>query len=158
MKVNLICVGKTEFNHVSEGIEIYRKRMSKYIQFEIIYLRDIKKTKSLSVKETKLKEGALILDKLKKEEINILLDEGGKQHSSVEFARYLQNILVNSSKNINFVIGGAYGFSDDVYSFVNNKSISLSKMTFSHQIIRVIFMEQLYRAMSIINNEPYHHQ
>lgn len=158
MKVNLICVGKTEFDFVDRGLAIYRKRLSKYIQFEVTYIKDIKKTKAFPVQEIKNKEGSLILSLLNEAYTNVLLDENGRQYSSVDFAQFIQSVLNSGQKKLNFIIGGAYGFSDEVYSFCKNKKISLSKMTFSHQIIRLIFIEQLYRAFTILNNEPYHHQ
>ena len=158
MKVNLICVGKTEFDFVAKGVDLYAKRMAKYLRFEVIYIKDIKKTKAFPFKEIKDKEGELILNKIRAEDFNVLLDENGKQYSSNNFASFIQSAMNVGYKNLNFVIGGAYGFSDKVYAFTKNNTFSLSKMTFSHQIIRLIFMEQIYRAMTILNNEPYHHQ
>jgi len=155
MKIRLILVGKTHQSFVKEGFEIYRKRVENYLPFEEIVIPTIKNTKHFSPEEFKKKEGELILKKIESGDYNILLDENGKSFSSVSFATFIQKKMNMGLKVVNFIVGGAYGFSPEVYQIASEK-ISLSKMTFSHQIIRVIFMEQLYRAFTIIKNEPYH--
>lgn len=155
MKIRFIVVGKTQQNYVKEGFEIYRKRVENYLTFEEVMIPVLKNTRSFTADDFKKKEGELILKKIEQGDYTILLDEKGKTFDSVAFAGFLQKRMNAGGKAINFVVGGAYGFSDEVYRAADEK-LSLSKMTFSHQIIRVIFMEQLYRAFSIINNEPYH--
>lgn len=156
MKATLLVIGKTDKDFVKNGIEEYKKRLVHYLPFDIIYIPDLKKTKNLSESQQKQKEGALILDKVKQGDNLILLDEGGKEFSSVGFSKFMEQKMLSGIKNLVFVIGGPYGFSEDVYRKAQGK-ISLSKMTFSHQMIRMIFTEQLYRAMTIIKGEPYHH-
>ncbi len=156
MKIILLVIGKTDKDFVKNGIEEYQKRLVHYLPFEIAIIPDIKNTKNLSESQQKQKEGALILDKVKAGDHLILLDEGGKEFSSVAFSKFIEQKMIGGTKNLVFVIGGPYGFSDDVYRKAQGK-VSLSKMTFSHQMIRMIFTEQLYRAMSIIKGEPYHH-
>lgn len=155
MRIRLIVVGKTHQRFVREGFEIYRKRVENYLPFEEVLIPVLKNTKSFSADDFKKKEGELILKKFEPGDYTILLDERGKMYDSVEFAGMLQKRMNAGGKAINFVVGGAYGFSQEVYQAADEK-LSLSKMTFSHQIIRTIFMEQLYRAFSIIKNEPYH--
>lgn len=156
MKITLLVIGKTDKDFVKNGIEEYQKRLVHYLPFEINIIQDIKNTKNLSENQQKQKEGALILDKLKTGDYLLLLDEGGKEFSSVGFSKFIEQKMIGGTKNLVFVIGGPYGFSDDVYRKAQGK-LSLSKMTFSHQMIRMIFTEQLYRAMTIIKGEPYHH-
>lgn len=156
MKLTLILVGKTNAEHLKEGISLYEKRIGHYIPFEIKILPDVKNSKSLPEKELKIKEGELILKALTPGDDVILLDDKGIELDSVEFAKFIGRGMVRSTKSMIFVIGGAYGFSDDVYNRASMK-ISLSKMTFSHQLVRLIFAEQLYRAFTIIKGEPYHH-
>ena len=155
MQITLIQTGKTRFSYLQEGISDYQNRLKHYINFEEITLPDIKNAKSLSFAEIKRKEGEQLLKLIDKSAFLILLDEKGKQSGSEEFAEFIRKSM-NSGRDIVLVIGGAFGFSEDVYNRANDK-ISLSKMTFSHQLVRLIFAEQLYRAMTIIKGEPYHH-
>jgi Uncharacterized conserved protein len=157
MKILLITVGKTNFGWVEQAVEMYSKRIKKYINFEIKYILDVKNTKNMTPEIQKNKEGELILSALDSKDSVILLDEKGNEFSSIEFADFVSNKMLISTKSLVFVIGGAYGFSKDVYKRANGK-LSLSKMTFSHQSIRLIFAEQLYRTFTIINGEPYHHE
>lgn len=157
MKITLLAIGKTDNKLFQEIIADYQKRLNFYIPFEISCLPDIKNAKNLSVSEQKEKEGELILKQTSSSDTLLLLDERGKEYRSVEFAEFVQKKMSSSSKNILFVIGGPYGFSDSVYARANGL-VSLSKMTFSHQMVRLIFVEQLYRAMTILKGEPYHHE
>ncbi|MDD4235757.1 MAG: 23S rRNA (pseudouridine(1915)-N(3))-methyltransferase RlmH [Bacteroidales bacterium] len=157
MKFKLICVGKTNFQFVQNGLDEYFNRVKKYIDFELLCIPNTKISNSLSIGEQNNLEGRLILSNIEKSDMLIILDDKGKQFSSVEFATELNKLMMSGKKQIVFVIGGAYGFSNDVYSRAN-KLVSLSKMTFSHQIIRLLFAEQLYRACTILNNEAYHHE
>ena len=156
MKIKLVCIGKTGKSFLVEGEKEYTKRLSHYVKFEKVEIPDIKNAKSLSKEQILEKEGELILDKCSNAEI-ILLDERGKQFSSVDFSNFLQEKFNYSSKDIAFVIGGPYGFSNKVYE-ASSRKISLSKMTFSHQMIRLFFIEQIYRSMTILKGEPYHHE
>jgi len=156
MNIKLTCIGKTNADYLNKGIEVYLKRLKKYINFKFECLNDVKNAKNLSIIELKKKEGDLLLKKIESTDFVILLDENGDQFTSNKFAAKIQKLLLNSSKCIHFIIGGAYGFSEEIYQRSNNK-IALSQMTFSHQMVRLIFVEQLYRAFSILNNEPYHH-
>lgn len=153
----MLTIGKIDNKLFQELIADYHKRLNFYIPFEINCLPDIKSTKSLSVSEQKEKEGELILKQTANSDTLLLLDERGKEYRSVEFAEFVQKKMSSSSKNILFVIGGPYGFSDNVYARADGL-VSLSKMTFSHQMVRLIFIEQLYRAMTILKGEPYHHE
>jgi 23S rRNA (pseudouridine1915-N3)-methyltransferase len=155
MQITLIQIGKTKFSYLQDGISDYQKRLKHYINFEEVTIADLKNAKNLSSAEIKKKEGEMLLKLIDKAAFLVLLDERGKQSSSEEFAEFIRKNM-NSGKDIVLVIGGAYGFSEDVYSRANDR-ISLSKMTFSHQLVRLIFAEQLYRAMTIIKGEPYHH-
>ncbi len=157
MKVELWMVGKTNFEYLKEGIEIYQKRLKHYLSFDLNVIPDLKNAKNLSTDQVKQKEGALILQKLQKDDFLILLDEKGKEFNSVVFAHYMEKHFLSSKKRIVFQIGGAFGFSNEIYERSNNK-MALSKMTFSHQMVRLFFLEQLYRAMTIIKGEPYHNQ
>ncbi len=157
MKVEFWMIGKTAFSYLDEGITIYEKRLKRYLPFNLFILPDIKNAKNLSVAELKKKEGDLILKKLKSDDLLILLDEKGKEMNSVDFSKFIEKQLRSSKKRLIFQLGGAYGFSPEVYKRADIK-ISLSKMTFSHQMIRVFFLEQLYRAMTILKGEPYHNQ
>ncbi len=157
MKIELISIGKTDEHCLKELISKYHKRLKNYIAFEEIILPDLKNTKKLSNNEQKHKEGQQILKVLSNSDFVILLDEKGKEFTSLDFSVFLQKKMNSGIKKLVFVIGGPYGFSDDVYKRANQK-IALSKMTFSHQLIRLIFAEQLYRAFSILNNHPYHHE
>ncbi|MGI6718121.1 MAG: 23S rRNA (pseudouridine(1915)-N(3))-methyltransferase RlmH [Bacteroidales bacterium] len=155
MKLTLILCAKTNEKWISKGEDLFTNRIRKYINFEKIVLPDIKA--KLPVKNIKEKEGEQILSKINNSDLVILLDEKGDSFTSKEFANDLQKTLNSGRKRVVYVIGGPYGFSEKVYQRAD-KQISLSKMTFSHQIIRVIFLEQLYRAFTILNNEPYHHE
>ncbi|MFN3802017.1 23S rRNA (pseudouridine(1915)-N(3))-methyltransferase RlmH [Belliella pelovolcani] len=157
MQIKLIAVGKTDSRAIQELIDEYVKRLGFYIKFEFEIIPDLKNTRSLSESSQKEKEGELILKKLQNADELILLDENGKQFSSVDFSDYLQKKMNSGLKQLVFVIGGPYGFSEAIYQRANGK-ISLSKMTFSHQMVRVFFIEQVYRAYTILRNEPYHHQ
>ncbi len=149
-------VGRTDEAWLVSGIDEYVKRIARYIPFQVIVIQDVKKGKSMPETVVKKEEGALILKKVSPGDVLVILDERGSINSSREFAGFVQKQMNSGIRNLFFVIGGAYGFSDEVYQRCDFK-ISLSKMTFSHQMVRLIFVEQLYRAMSILNNEPYHH-
>ncbi|SMD42094.1 23S rRNA (pseudouridine1915-N3)-methyltransferase [Aquiflexum balticum DSM 16537] len=157
MQIRLIAVGKTDHSAIQTLLEEYIKRLGFYIKFELEIIPDLKNSKNLSEAAQKEKEGELILKKVQSSDELVLLDEQGKQYSSVDFSDYLQKKMNSGLKQLIFVIGGPYGFSESVYHRANGK-ISLSKMTFSHQMVRVFFVEQLYRAFTILKNEPYHHQ
>jgi 23S rRNA (pseudouridine1915-N3)-methyltransferase len=156
MKTILILVGKTVNKHFIAGIEDYSERISHYVPFEIVTIPELRNTKNLSEEQQKISEGDLILRQIQPSDTVVLLDEHGKEFRSIEYARWLQQ-KQQTARRLVFVIGGPYGFSDAVYSRSNEK-ISLSKMTFSHQMVRLIFTEQLYRACTIIKGEPYHHE
>jgi len=156
MKIILMTVGKIDDAIYSQAIDVYTKRLSHYIPFEITVIPDIKKRKNISEKDQRTEEGNNILKKTLPGDYIILLDEKGKQHTSVEFAQLIEKRIQIASKRILFIVGGPYGFSPEVYLKANEK-ISLSKMTFTHQMVRLVFVEQLYRSMTILNNEPYHH-
>lgn len=157
MNIKLIAVGKTDNRALQQLISTYEKRLSYYINFELQLLPDIKNSKSLSEEQQKIKEGELILSYVEPSHHLILLDERGKEYTSIAFADELQKKMNTGIKQLTFVIGGPYGFSQAVYQRANSK-LSLSKLTFSHQMIRLFFVEQLYRAFTILRNEPYHHQ
>ena len=157
MKIKLIVVGKTNAKYLLEGEKEYENRLRHYTKFEEIIIPDVKQSGKLSEKELKKKESQLILGKLENSDHVILLDDKGKSYSSVEFANFLQQKMNSSLKSLVFVVGGAFGFSDEVYQRANSK-LSLSKMTFSHQMVRLIFKEQLYRGFSILRGERYHHE
>jgi len=157
MKLKIIFVGKTEADYLKAGSEIYYKRLQNYLPTELIIIPALKNTKALNIEQQKIKEGKLIIDKLDSSDFVVLLDEKGKEFRSMDFARYFQNKMNSGIKSLCMIIGGPYGFSPEVYDKANQK-IALSKMTFSHQMIRLILLEQCYRAMSILRNEPYHHE
>lgn len=157
MKITLLTVGKTDIRWVREGLEIYISRLKHYIPFSLTEIPEMKNASSLSKDQIKAREGELILKSIKPSDEVILLDEHGKEYTSMEWARNMEKRMSGSGRDMVFVIGGAYGFSDDVYSRCDGK-VSLSKMTFSHQMVRTIFAEQLYRAFTIIRGEPYHHE
>ncbi|MDG1330750.1 MAG: 23S rRNA (pseudouridine(1915)-N(3))-methyltransferase RlmH [Crocinitomicaceae bacterium] len=157
MKIQLICVGKTERAYLKEGESEYLKRLKHYCSFEKIEILELKNAKKLREDQIKTEEGKLILAKVDRSTQLILLDENGKSFNSVGFSKFLQKKFNQGGKSIAFVVGGAYGFSDEVYSRANGK-ISLSEMTFSHQMVRLFFIEQIYRALTILKGEPYHHQ
>jgi 23S rRNA (pseudouridine1915-N3)-methyltransferase len=154
--IRLLTIGKTDSKQLEELISIYEKRLSHYVKFEFDIIPDIKNSKNLSEEQQKQKEGESILKKITPSDFLILLDEKGKQFTSVEFSNLLQKRMNSGIKNLVFVIGGPYGFSNEVYLRANSK-ISLSKMTFSHQMVRLFVVEQIYRAFTILKNEPYHH-
>ncbi len=157
MKIKLLVVGKTQKKELISLIDEYARRVTRYLPFEIETIPDIKKHKSLSEAQIRQKEGMAILNRLGEGDRVFLLDENGKQYNSVSFASFLQEQMNRGSKQLVFVVGGAYGFDPSVYERAQGK-ISLSKMTFSHQMVRLFFVEQLYRGFSILRNEPYHHQ
>lgn len=156
MKITLLVIGKTDQKYLKEGIEIYQKRLKRYISFDMKVIPDLKNSKNLSESEQKQKEGKMILDSLQPNDEVVLLDERGKEYTSPEFAQFLQKKMLASTRSLVFIIGGPYGFSDEIYKRANGK-LGLSKMTFSHQMIRLFFTEQIYRAMTILKGEPYHH-
>lgn len=157
MKICLLVIGKTDEAYLQKGIEIFLKRIPHYISFEMKVIPDLKNSKNLSEQQQKEKEGELILQQISTSDELVLLDEQGIESSSVEFARFLERKMIAGIKRMVVVIGGPYGFSGNVYARANGK-LSLSRMTFSHQMVRLIFVEQLYRAMTILKGEPYHHQ
>jgi 23S rRNA (pseudouridine1915-N3)-methyltransferase len=157
MTIKLLTIGKTDNKHLQMLIDDYTKRLSHYIKFEFDIIPDLKKVKNLTEAQQKQKEGELILSKISSSDALILLDENGKQYDSVAFSNYLQKHMNSGIKQLVFVIGGPYGFSEEVYAKAQGK-ISLSKMTFSHQMIRLFVVEQLYRGFTILKNEPYHHR
>ena len=157
MKIKLLAIGKTDDKNLHQFIEVYQKRLQHYIKFELEVIPDIKNAKNLSEIQQKEKEGELILGKLQNTDQLVLLDDKGKQFTSIEFSQYLQKKMNAGIKQLVLVIGGPYGFSETVYKKSTGK-ISLSKMTFSHQMIRLFIVEQLYRGFSILRNEPYHHE
>ena len=157
MNIELIVVGKTDMKEVEALVSMYTKRLNHYIKFAITTLADVRNTKNLSAAEQKRLEGEAILRLVTDSDHLMLLDEHGLELRSIEFADLLQKRMSAGTKRLVFVIGGPYGFSDAVYQRANSK-LSLSRMTFSHQIVRAIFTEQLYRAFTILKNEPYHHE
>lgn len=157
MQIKLIAIGKTDHPAIQRLLEEYSARLGFYVRFDLDIIPDLKNTKALSEKVQKEKEGELVLKKIQTSDELILLDERGKSFSSVEFSEFLQKKMNSGLRQLVFVIGGPYGFSEALYSRSNGK-ISISKMTFSHQMIRPFFVEQLYRAFTILKNEPYHHE
>ncbi|MDP3313517.1 23S rRNA (pseudouridine(1915)-N(3))-methyltransferase RlmH [Lutibacter sp.] len=157
MNIKVVAIGKTDDKNLTILIEAYQNRLKHYINFELEIIPDVKNSKNLSENQQKEKEGELIIKKLTNSDILILLDEKGKEYGSVDFSKYLQKQMNAGIKQLIFVIGGPYGFSDELYKKATGK-ISLSKMTFSHQMIRLFVVEQLYRAFTILKNEPYHHE
>ena len=157
MTIKLIAIGKTDNKQLTSLIDDYQKRLGFYVKFDFEIIPDVKNAKNLSEEQQKQKEGNLILSKLNTTDTLVLLDEQGKQFDSVAFSNYLQKHMNSGIKQLVFVVGGPYGFSDDVYKKADGK-LSLSKMTFSHQMIRLFFIEQLYRGFTILRNEPYHHR
>lgn len=156
MKITLLVVGKTTDAHTDALIQDYQKRLTHYLPFSLVVIPELKNTKSLTMEQQKLAEGELILRQLTPSTDMILLDEKGREYRSVEFADFLQKKM-SSGRDVVFVVGGPYGFSQSVYDRANGK-ISLSQMTFSHQMVRLFFVEQIYRAMTILRGEPYHHE
>ncbi|MBP5499006.1 MAG: 23S rRNA (pseudouridine(1915)-N(3))-methyltransferase RlmH [Muribaculaceae bacterium] len=156
MKIMLLTVGKTTARYLNTGIDEYVSRLKHYVQFEISCLGDPKNLRNLTESQQKAAEGKLILSALEASDHVVLLDERGMEFTSIEFSQYLQKRMLSGVRRVVFVVGGPYGFSPEVYARANDK-ISLSKMTFSHEMIRLVFVEQLYRAFTILNHEPYHH-
>lgn len=157
MNITLLVVGKTDKDYINAAVEEYFKRIKRYMNFEFRVVKDIKNAKSVTTAVQNKLEGEKILDELLPSDYVVLLDENGKNPTSKEFATFIEKQSLSGLKNLVFVIGGPYGFSEDVYARANYK-LSLSRMTFSHQLVRAIFAEQLYRALSILNNDPYHHE
>ncbi len=157
MTIKLLTIGKTDNKALISLINEYQNRLKHYIKFNLEIIPDIKNVKHLSEQEQKQKEGGLILKKVINTDVVILLDENGKQFDSVSFSQYLQKYMNSGIKQLVFVIGGPYGFSQEIYNRANGK-LALSKMTFSHQMVRLFFIEQLYRGFTILKNEPYHHR
>jgi len=157
MKICLLVIGKTDETYLQNGIDIFLKRIPHYISFEMKVIPDLKNSKNLSEQQQKEKEGELLLQQITVSDELFLLDEQGIESTSVEFARFLEKKMIAGIKRLVIVIGGPYGFSSGIYARANGK-LSLSRMTFSHQMVRLIFAEQLYRAMTILKGEPYHHQ
>lgn len=157
MKIVLIVVGKTAQPYLIEGIDEYVSRIKRYMPFELYVIPELKNTRNLTTEQQKNREGDAILKALQPGDYIVLLDEHGKEYSSSQFASYIDHKQQTSVRRLVFVIGGPYGFSSEVYDRCQEK-LSLSKMTFSHQMVRLFFTEQLYRSMTILNNEPYHHE
>jgi len=157
MKIKLIAIGKTDNKNLIQLIDEYQDRLKHYIKFELEIIPDIKNVKNLSEVQQKEKEGELILSKLQNTDHLVLLDDKGKEFTSIEFSKYLQKKMNSGIKQLVLVIGGPYGFSEAIYKKSIGK-ISVSKMTFSHQMIRLFIVEQLYRGFTILKNEPYHHE
>lgn len=157
MKIKLICVGKTDKKHLIEGENEYLKRLKHYQAVEKIEIPEIKNAKNLSQDQIKKVEGELIINYISQGDQIVLLDENGKSFNSIQFSDFIQKKFNGGGKNLLFIVGGAYGFSDEIYGLANDK-ISLSNMTFSHQMVRMFFLEQIYRAFTILKGEPYHHQ
>jgi 23S rRNA (pseudouridine1915-N3)-methyltransferase len=157
MKITLLAIGKTDDSYILEGLDKYLKRLKHYIKFEIQIIPDIKKAKNLSEEEQKIKESEQFLKNIQPTDYIVILDERGTELSSLQFADFLNKKMIASVSHLVFLIGGPYGFDQSIYQRANYK-ISLSKMTFSHQMIRLFFAEQIYRAFTILKGEPYHHE
>ena len=157
MKITLAVIGKTEVGFVRQGIEEYVKRLQHYVAFNIQYIGDARNTRNMSAAQQKTVEGNALLATLESSDHVVLLDEHGTERTSVDFSQWLQRKMSSGSKRLVLVVGGPYGFSPEVYARANEQ-ISLSKMTFPHELVRLIFVEQLYRAFTILKHEPYHHE
>ena len=157
MKITLAVIGKTEVGFVRQGIEEYVKRLQHYVSFNIQYIGDARNTRNMSEAQQKTAEGKQLLAILEASDHVVLLDEHGIERTSVDYSEWLQRRMASGVKRLVFVVGGPYGFSQEVYNRANEK-ISLSKMTFPHELVRLIFVEQLYRAFTILRHEPYHHE
>ena len=157
MKIKLLAIGKTDDKNLSALIQTYQKRLKHYIKFEFEIIPDLKNAKNLSEVQQKEKEGELLLKKLQPTDFVLLLDDKGKHYTSMDFSKFLQKKMNSGIKTLVFIIGGPYGFSEEIYQKAQGK-LSFSKMTFSHQMIRVFVVEQIYRAFTILKNEPYHHE
>ncbi len=157
MKIKLICVGKTTSSYLIEGENEYLKRLKHYNSVEKIEIPELKNAKKMGQSEIKKQEGNLILSKIDTSDYLILLDENGQEFNSISFSKFIQKRMNAGGKSIVFIIGGAYGFSNEVYNRAQSR-LALSKMTFSHQMVRLFFLEQLYRSFTILKGQPYHHQ
>jgi 23S rRNA (pseudouridine1915-N3)-methyltransferase len=157
MRISLICIGKTDESYLNIGIEKYLNRLKHYINFTLTIIPDIKNTKNLTQEQQKSKEAEQILKQLNHTDTVVLLDERGSAPRSIDFAKFIDKHMLNSTQHLVFVIGGPYGFDRSIYDRAHSK-LSLSNMTFSHQMIRLFFIEQLYRAHTILRGEPYHHE
>lgn len=157
MKIVLLLTGKTSEKYIEEGMINFSNRLRKYAMFEIITLPDIRNTRNMPARELKIREGNKILQSLVKDDFLVVLDEKGKEFSTLEFSSWLGKIFALSKKRIVFAVGGAWGFSDEVFQKADMR-LSLSRLTFSHQVVRLLFLEQLYRAFTVIKGEPYHHE
>jgi len=156
MKIVCVCIGKTTDEYLKKGISIYENRIKNYLSFESITLPEIKKPAGMTINQQTILESRAFLNVISGNDLVVLLDEHGKEYTSVEFSGFLQKQFLLSLKRMVFIIGGPYGFSDEMYARTNEK-VSLSQLTFSHQMVRLFFLEQIYRAMTILKNEPYHH-
>jgi 23S rRNA (pseudouridine1915-N3)-methyltransferase len=157
MTIKLVATGKTDNKNLQNLMDDYQTRLGYYVKFNFEVIPDLKKTKNVSQNQQKEKEGEQLLAKIGSSDVLILLDESGKQMNSISFSKYLQKHMNSGIKKLVFAIGGPYGFSDAVYQRANGK-LGLSQMTFSHQMVRLFFLEQVYRAFTILRNEPYHHR
>ncbi len=157
MKIALLQTGKTTDRNMAELVDLYSKRIKKYISFEVITIPELKNTKNMPVQEQLVKEATKIIQSVSDDDYVVLLDERGKEYLTIEFSSFLEKAFLLPKKRIIFIIGGPWGFSEAVYARADQK-ISLSKMTFSHQMVRLLFLEQLYRVFTIIKGEPYHHE
>ena len=157
MRISLICIGKTEESYIKAGVGEYSTRISRYLPFEITEIPELKNVSALSGAQIKEKEGQILLKKWPPGAIVVLLDEHGKEYRSLDFAGFIQARMNQGIKHLAFIIGGSYGFGGDIIEKADYR-LSLSKMTFSHQIVRILFTEQLYRSMTILRNEPYHNE
>lgn len=157
MNIKLIVVSKTDDKYLQQGIEIYASRLKHYTNFEMVVVPALKDQKGASAEEIKEREAVLLLKQLEKCDRVVLLDEHGTEHTSVGFSQFLQKQMNAGVRNLAFVVGGAFGFAQSVYAVANDK-VSLSKMTFNHQMVRLFFVEQLYRAFTILRHEPYHNE
>jgi 23S rRNA (pseudouridine1915-N3)-methyltransferase len=157
MKITLVCIGKTDDKYIQEGIDKYNKRLKHYITFNVVVLPDVKNVKNLSQLQQKEKEAELFNKYIQNTDNVVLLDERGKEFSSLEFSSFLEKKMVASVQHMVFLIGGPYGFAEEIKQRANS-FVSLSKMTFSHQMVRLFFVEQIYRAYTIMKGEPYHHE
>jgi 23S rRNA (pseudouridine1915-N3)-methyltransferase len=157
MKIALLLTGKTTEKHISEGLEVYSARLRKYCGFEILTIPELKNTRNMPEQEQKIREGRKILQAVGNDDFVVLLDEKGKELRSIDFASWLDKRMMVPGKRVVFIFGGAWGFSDEIYA-IGGFRLSLSKMTFPHQLVRLLFIEQLYRAFTIIKGEPYHHE
>lgn len=157
MQIELIVIGKTDSKEVAALVELYAKRVNHYCRFAVTTLPDLRNTRSLTPRQQRIAEGEALLRQFREEDWVVLLDERGEEMRSLEFAAWLQKRMNSGIRRLVLVIGGPYGFSEEVYARANGR-LSLSRMTFSHQLVRALFAEQLYRAFAILNNDPYHHE